>query len=278
MIRLSFLIPFLCLISLTQKLSAQQKQLAYENKAYEPGIRTIQLIPEGNGISDRFAPSVKNMGDRSNLVLEFDDLAEDADYYFVRFIHCNADWTPSDLRPGMYVQGFNEFEIEDFEFSSESKINYVHYRFKLPTFKKSGNYLAVVYRDRKKEDLILTRQFMIHENRSLVGGRVLRSSNVNHRLTHQRIEVTVNYAGIQSNDPRREFKVVVRQNQRPDKSLVLPSTYLDQAQGVLRYQNLGADNELPGGNEFRFFDLSTTRSKKRNSLPPGSSLSAPRFW
>ena len=245
-------------------LSAQQKQLVYENKTYEPGIRTVQIIPQGNGINDRFAPSVKNIGDRSRLVLEFDDLAQDADYYFVRFIHCNADWTPSDLRPGMFVQGFNEFEIEDFDFSSESKINYVHYRFELPTFKKSGNYLAVVYRDRDKADIVLTRQFMIHANTSLVGGRVLRSSDVNTRLTHQRVEVTVNYAGIQSNDPRREFKVVIRQNQRPDQTRLLPLTYLDQAQSMLKYQNLGGDNEFFGGNEFRFFDLSTTNSAGRN--------------
>ncbi len=257
------LFAFLCPFG-AYKLSAQQKQLLYENKTYEPGIRTVQLIPEGNGISDRFAPSVKNLADRSKLVLEFDDLAQDADYYFVRFIHCNADWSPSDLRPGMFLQGFNEFEIEDFEFSSESKINYVHYRFELPNFKKGGNYLAVVYRDRKKEDFILTRQFMVHQNTSLVGGRVMRSSTVNTRLTHQRVEVTVNYTGIQSNDPRREFKVIIRQNQRPDQTRVLPVTYLDQAQSMLKYQNLGADNEFFGGNEFRFFDLSTTNSAGRN--------------
>lgn len=256
-------------------LSAQQKQLVYANKAYEPGIRSVQLLPEGNGIADRFAPSVKNMDDRSKLVLEFDDLAQDADYYFVRFIHCNADWSPSDMRPGMYIQGYNEFEIENFQFSSESKINYVHYRFELPTFKKSGNYLAVVYRDREKDDLVLTRQFMIHKNTSLVGGRILRSSNVSNRLTHQRIEVTVNYGGIPSADPRREFKVVVRQNQRHDQTRMLPNTFLDQAQATMRYYNQGAENEFFGGNEFRFFDLSTTNAVGRNVARIGYKANRP---
>lgn len=246
------------------QLTAQQKDLIYDNHAYEASIRSVQLLPQGNGISDRFAPSVKNIQERINLVLEFDDLAQDADYYFVRFIHCNADWTPSDFRSGMFVQGFNEFEIVDFEFSSESKVNYVHYTFPLPTFKKTGNYLAVVYRDRKKEDLVLTRRFMIYENKALVGARVLRSSSVSNRMTHQRIETTVNYGAVRATDPRKDIKVMVRQNQRADKEKPLQPTFLDENQSVLKYQNLGDENDFAGGNEFRFFDLSTINASGRN--------------
>lgn len=246
------------------QLSAQRKDLIYDNHAYEPSIQSIQLLPQGNGITDRFAPAVKNIQDRVNLVLEFDDLNQDADYYFVYFIHCNADWTPSDFRPGMFVQGFNEFEIADFEFSSESKVNYVHYTYPLPVFRKTGNYLAVVYRDRDKKDIVLTRRFMIYENKALVSGRVLRSSNVATRLTHQRIEATVNYAAVQAMEPRRDIKVVVRQNQRADKEKQLKSTFLDDSQSVLRFQNLGEENDFPGGNEFRFFDLSTINASGRN--------------
>ena len=90
------LLPFLLLSGIFSAfcLTAQPKQLSYTNKAYEPGIRSVQLIPDGNGIADRFAPSVMDMASRASLVLEFDDLAEDADYYFIRFVHCNADWKP----------------------------------------------------------------------------------------------------------------------------------------------------------------------------------------
>lgn len=246
------------------QLSAQKKDLIYDNHTYEPAIQSVQLLPQANGISDRFAPSVKNIQDRTNLVLEFDDLAQDADYYFVRFIHCNADWTPSDFRPAMFVQGFNEFEIVDFEFSSESKVSYVHYSYSLPNFKKSGNYLAVVYRDREKDDLVLTRRFMMYENKALVGARLLRSSSVSNRMTHQRIEATVNYGAVQATDPRRDIKIIVRQNQRSDKEKALEPTFLDENQSVLRYQNLGAENDFAGGNEFRFFDLSTINASGRN--------------
>lgn len=242
----------------------QQKQLVYDNMTYEPGIRSVQLVPAGSDISSRLAPSVKNLDDRSRLVLEFDDLREDADYYFVRFVHCNADWTPSHLRPGMFVKGFNEFEIENFDFSAEAKINYVHYKFELPAFKHTGNYLAIVYRNRDKNDLVLTRRFRLYSNTALIGGQVLRSATVANRLTHQRVEATVNYGAVSSNDPRSDFKVIVRQNQRTDKERELPVTFLDQAQKVLRYQNLSGENEFLAGNEFRYFDLSTTSATGRN--------------
>ena len=241
-----------------------QKELTYENKSYEPNIRSVQLLPRGQQVQSRTAPAIKNIREGANLILEFDDLKEDADYYFVRFIHCNADWSPSDMRAGMYVKGYNEFEIEDFEFSTESKLNYVHYRFPLPEFKFTGNYLAVVYRDRNKEDIVLSKRFMIYENRSAVGGRIMPSSDVSKRLTHQRIEVLLNYNEVTSMDPMRDFKVYVMQNHRPDQRKQLNTTFLDENQKTIRYQNLNSENEFAGGNEFRFFDLSTVNANGRN--------------
>ncbi len=259
---LGFLIFFILYANLAFSF---QKTLDYGNHSYESTIKTVQLFPGGNTVQSTLAPAVSRLSATRNMVLEFDDLKEDADYYYVRFIHCNSDWTPSGYRPNMYVQGFNEFEIEDFEFSSEAKINYVHYRFKLPQFKKSGNYLLVVYRNQDKADIILSRRFMVYDERAKVGARVVRSAEVSNRLTHQRVEVTMNYSELQSNDPRNDFKVVVRQNQRWDNAKFgLPITFIDQNSSVISYRNLGEQNDFRGGNEFRFFDLSTVNFTGRN--------------
>jgi hypothetical protein len=246
-----------------------KKVVLYQDQAYEATIKTIQLLPEGNSIQSRIAPAIKKLEDGPGLVLEFDDLRNDADYFFVRFIHCNADWSPSDLRPNMYLNTVNEFEIEDFDFSQESKIPYVHYKFRIPNFKVPGNYLAIVYRDRKKDDLILTKQFMVYENQIGVGATIGLSSSVGDRQSHQRVEVTMNYGNLNSLDPRKDFKIVVRQNQRPDRELVLAPTFIDENDKVIRYQNLGAQNDFPGGNEFRYFDLSTINFKGRNVVDAG---------
>tara|TARA_R100000005_G_scaffold95135_2_gene75523 strand:+ start:7328 stop:8647 length:1320 start_codon:yes stop_codon:yes gene_type:complete len=262
---LSLLVFFIQPLMAFQK----KKELQFEDTVYESEIKTVQMYPEGGSIQNSLSPAIAELGQTTKLILEFDDLRNDADYYFVQFIHCNADWTPSDLRPNMYLNSFNEFEIEDFEFSSESKTNYVHYKYRLPTFQSTGNYMLVVYRDRNKEDLILSKRFRVYQNEVGVGGNISRSSAVGDRLTHQRVEVTMSYGNLNSIDPRQDFKVVVRQNQRPDMLLLLKPTFIDENSKVIRYQNLGSENDFSGGNEFRFFDLSTVNFKGRNITDAG---------
>lgn len=247
-----------------------QKQLLYQDLVYESTIKTVQLYPNGPSIQSVLSPPIKDIDDNTALFLEFDDLREDADYYFVYFIHCNADWTQSDLRPSMYMKAYNEFEIENFEFSSEAKINYVHYTYQLPEFKETGNYLAVVYRDRKKKDIILSKRFSLYKNRVAVGGNISRSSDVTNRLSNQRIEVTLNYGGLKSINPSKDFTVVVRQNQRPDVTKTgLGATFIDENSKLIRYQNLGSENDFRAWNEFRSFDISTINASGRNVANTG---------
>ena len=241
-----------------------QKKLQFENKVYEPTIKTVQLNYRGNSVESAISSPVGIVNQR-RLNLSFDDLNEDADYYYVYFIHCNADWTESNLRPNMFLNAYNEFEITDFEFSAEAKQQYVHYSFDIPSFKASGNYLAVVYRDRNKRDHILTHQFYVFEEKVLTGLSISRSTDQSKRFQNQRAEVTVNYTGLKAVDPRSQFKVVVRQNQRPDLTKFdLPPTYIDENSQFIRYQNLGEQNEFPGTNEFRNFDLGTVTFTGRN--------------
>ena len=249
----------------TQQLLCFQKTLEYTDHSYEATIKTVKLFPEGTGIPNSLAPAVKKLNDRKSLILEFDDLKEDADYFYIRFIHCDADWTPSDYKSNMVVEGYNEFEIDDFEFSTEAKIGYVHYRYKFPQFKTSGNFLAVVYRNQNKEDLVLTRRFMVTNDKAKVGARIVLSSAVQNRRSHQRIEVTMNYNSLTSQDPGRDFKIIVRQNQRWDNAKTnLPATFIDENSKVIDYRNLGEENDFAGGNEFRFFDLSTVNFSGHN--------------
>jgi len=246
-------------------MSGYQKTLEYVDYSYEPTIKTVRLYPQGVGIENSMAPAVIKLNGSKSLVLEFDDLKEDADYYYVRFVHCNADWSPSDYKSNMVVEGYNEFEIEDFEFSTESKISYVHYRYVLPKFKVSGNFLAIVYRNQNKEDIILTRRFMVDNDKANVGARIERSSIINDRRTHQRIEVNMNYSALTSPNPRQDFKIVVRQNQRWDNAKTgLPVSYIDENSQIISYRDLGSENDFLGGNQFRFFDLSTVNFSGRN--------------
>ena len=241
-----------------------QKKLQYTDKAYEPSIKTIQFYPTAANVQSTLEPPAIEMNGNKEWKLSFDDLRQDADYYYVRFIHCNADWTPSRLRPNMYLKRYNEFEIVDFEFSSESRTQYVHYEFAIPQLEKSGNYVAVVYRNQKKDDIILSKRFSVYDNSVGVGARIDRSAQTSERLINQRVEVTMNYNNLSTIDPAQQFTVVVRQNERPDRTKVLTPTYIDENDKVIRFQNLGEENEFKGGNEFRHFDLSSVNFGGRN--------------
>ena len=243
---------------------AQNKELSTNNKVYEPTIRTVQLYPTGNSVNSRINPPVTTTGRANSLTLSFDDLREDADYYYVYFLHCNADWQPSNLSSALFLNKYNEFEITEFDFSVESKLQYVHYDIRLPPFKYSGNYLAVVYRNQDKEDIILSRRFYVVDEKVNVGAAIMRSSQTANRLSHQRVEAQLSYANLSVNDPGQQFFVKVVQNQRPDKTRVLSPTFIDDNNRSMRYQNLGDENEFEGGNEFRFFDLSRINMAGRN--------------
>lgn len=262
--------PFLLMVLLCMLLSTahqshgQNKALSPINKVYEPTIQTVQLYTTGNSVNSRISPAVTPTGRANSLTLSFDDLREDADYYYVYFLHCNADWQPSNLSSALFLNKFNEFEITNFDFSVEAKQQYVHYDIKLPAFKYSGNYLAVVYRNQDKNDIVLSRRFYVVDERVNLGASILRSSQTTKRLSHQRVEVLLNYAQLAVNDPQQQFLVKAVQNQRPDQQRFLSPTFIDDNNRSIRYQNLGDANEFEGGNEYRFFDLSSINMTGRS--------------
>ncbi|MEM1408319.1 MAG: type IX secretion system plug protein domain-containing protein, partial [Bacteroidota bacterium] len=162
----------------------KSKKLEYIDKSYEEEIKTVQLYPYTGNPQDVFdSPAVPI--DQNTLVLEFDDLVESHEDYRAMLIHCNADWTASKLKPLDYLTTYNEFIINQFEYSVDTKIGYVHYTFKVPNVKVSGNYLIVAYRGTNTKDIILSKRFMVYQRS--VG-----------------IAVTSNRIGLTSIDRRRQ--------------------------------------------------------------------------
>ncbi|HYI76355.1 MAG TPA: type IX secretion system plug protein domain-containing protein, partial [Chryseolinea sp.] len=95
--------------------------------AYEPEIKTVQLSPG----SAPLQPSVTPLG-KWDLLLRFDDLRSQQETYYAKVIHCNFDWTKSDLQDLDFLSSYNEFPIINFEYSVDTHIPYVHYTFPLP--------------------------------------------------------------------------------------------------------------------------------------------------
>ena len=125
--------------------------------------KTIQLYREGWTES---YPCNKLQGDVP-LVLEFDDLSRNQPTLLYKVIHCNADWTRSDISEQEYLEGYSENEIPGGSPSFNTYTNYIHHRLSIPNENTrlllSGNYLLVVYREWDPEDVVFTKRFMVTE-------------------------------------------------------------------------------------------------------------------
>ena len=244
--------------------SGGQKRLQLVDAVYENNIKTARVFSDNQSSLDQLLPAVTQIG-KWNLILEFDDLHTDRDNYYIRIIHCNQNWTKSTLMDLDYLTDYNEFPINNFEFSLDTWIPYVHYWAKLPAVKLPGNYLAVVYRNSDKEDIILSKRFMVYEPRVsfLRDGKMISSGAV--AVQNQQLNFTVNYKNLTLLNPMEMVNVTIRQNQRWDNLAqeVKPSFVKENIQ-ELEYRFFGDSDMFKGGNEFRFFDLRSINYPGRN--------------
>ncbi|MFT5915239.1 MAG: hypothetical protein ACI81T_001739 [Bacteroidia bacterium] len=242
--------------------SSPDKTLKMEDWVYLPRIRTVQIYAYSsfsNGIDKSNPPIIRLSSQRTQpLILEFDILGDDSDYYEAKIIHCNADWTVSNEVAINYLEEYNEFNLAEYEMASNTRVNYTHYKFQLPRVKFSGNYLLKIYIEGEEEDLVITRRFVVYEQKTLVGIRQNTVLGTSDYLRKQQADFTVNYSALQPLDPNNDFKVVVRQNYRWDNAITdLKPRFANLAKKTLDYNQNDLSNTFWGGNEFRHFDFGT---------------------
>lgn len=239
-------------------------QAVLEDEVMEENIQSVQIYWQGATISAQMNAPIAPLGS-AGLVLEFDDLAFEPDRYRCTLIHCNADWTSSSLKSADYLRQFNEFNIINYDYSINTRIPYVHYSFDIPPVAKSGNYIIKVYREGAKDEVILTRRFMVYEEQLGVAVDLLPPNQSQSRRSGQQIDIMVNYGGRELKNPLETVTLVVRQNQRWDNAKVSTKpSFIREGQGQLEYQFFDGSNIFDAGNEFRFVDLRYVRTTGRN--------------
>lgn len=235
--------------------STPSKVLVFNDKDYEPSIGMSKLYPalrDEQAILEYPVISLNSSG----LMLDFDLLEENYRPVAAKFIHCNADWSRSNLTDLQFLSTYNEFQINDYKYSENTRIPYVSYQTQLPSPTKSGNYLLVVYDQNNPDDILFTRRFMVYEQRANIGAQILQSSIVSKRDENHQIEFSVTYEGINNVNPLQDFQVVILQNHNWNMALRgLQPTLMRIDQRYLEYRHFNGENNFPSLNEFRFFDL-----------------------
>jgi hypothetical protein len=231
--------------------------IRYDDYVYKKNIKTVQLQDPNFELSQ---PLI-NLHSTETLKLGFDELGTDLQSYSYTFIHCNANWEPSDLLSSEFIDGFAENTINDYRFSTNTVQKYIHYNAVFPTnatrFLKSGNYVLKVYKDNNPDDLVLTRRFLVYDNKLSITAHVSPASIIEDRNYKQEIDFTIDHPGYPIANPYGDLKIMLTQNNHwVNAKSGLKPVYVKDEQLVYDYDQ---ENVFPGGNEFRNFDIKSLR-------------------
>lgn len=245
-------------ITFAQDDYVNDNQMRYEDWTYQPTIKTVQLHESSFDAN----PAIIPLNGSELLELSFDDLEADKKSYSISFVHCNANWEPSDLMQSEYMSGFFEANILNFNYSVNTVQKYTHYAITFPqanmNFTKSGNYMVYVYQDNDKEKLVLTKRFMIYENKITVLANIRQAMGNDEQYSKQHIDFNLINSTYELTNPFTDLKVVITQNNRWDNAVRdIKPTFVEPKQ--LTY-SLDDKSTFNGGNEFRYFDTRSLRT------------------
>ncbi len=235
----------------------QDEDINYEDQVLLDNIKSIKFHP----VSLPLSPPIIPLGGNARLILTFDDLHKEGKNYIYSVVHCNADWTPSDLTDLDYMDSFTEDDIDEYNFSFNTLTPYTNYTIELPNenfrWSLSGNYLLKVYEDEDEKLLAFTRRFMVVDPIMNVAAKMTPTAIVSNRETHHEFDFEILHKNIKINNPQSEIEVVVRQNNRWDNAITgLKPAFVKKDRLIYNYQNKII---FPASKEFRFLDIRSFR-------------------
>ena len=219
---------------------------------FDPDIRSVTMRNPDN----LMAPAVIRLGTNDRLSLNFDIIGDAHEYLRYRLLHCNADWTPSRLLESEYVDGFNEDNVEDYAYSSNTYIHYVNYNISLPNehmpIIASGNYLLQVFPEDNPETILLQTRFAVTENTSAIIPKVSTHTDRGFNTDWQQLDITVDLGNLSAVNPYQDLVVTVTQNNRPETTST--TSHPLQADGGKVHFSHDQNLIFPAGNEYRRFE------------------------
>ena len=241
--------------NITEEIERTEFEKIYKNETYNQQIKTLLC----HKIQDELSLPLLNLNAEDQLFFFFFDLDADIKDYYYTIIHCNSDWTASDLMQSEYISGFTDEPITDYEFSFNTLQQYTHYSFSFPSEEMkallSGNYVFKIFEEGGKT--VAYKRFMILETKVTIEAQVRRATLAEDRKTKHEIDFTIKHPNLVVADPFSDIKVTIKQNNNEDNAITdLTPIFVKNNELVYDYED---DNTFWANNEFRHFDIKSLR-------------------
>lgn len=230
--------------------------VAQQNTILSDRIKTL-MVRVGDDLK---ASPIIRQGENEYVEISFDELSHDYRRLAYKVEHCEANWQVSDqLIESDFLDGFgDDLLIPSVEQSMNTTVLYTHYAFRIPnaevTLRLSGNYRVTIYdKDDDEATPLAYAYFSLAEQQAIPAMMVSTNTDVDWNNQHQQVSMSVNFSKVNNvNNPARQFKICVLQNNRWDSAVrpaatsVLPSSLLWQHCSELVF---------PAGNEYRKVEM-----------------------
>lgn len=239
-----------CLILLHNLVIAQD---IIPDRIYSKNIKTAIIHKSGDEISF----SVIELKNSNTLLFSFDDLDADVKPYAYSIIHCNSDWTESGLNQMDYIDGFLENQIDEYQSSYNTTVNYTHYTLTIPNnnikLKLSGNYILKVFDNSNPTQTIITKRFCVVEQKVSIDAKVRIMVQSGYFYNDQELEALLDFSGTELYNPSQNTKLVLLKNYNWNETVVISKPDMIR-ENELSYTNYNL-LKFKGGNEFHHFNI-----------------------
>lgn len=230
--------------------------------SHSDAVRTPMMV-----VNDKWsAPAVITLGSNDVIHFSFDEMSHVYHRYICRITHHNANGSKSELSEIDYLDGFNDFVIEEWENSHNTTQLYTHYAFDLPneelSFKVSGNYRVEIYDDEEDGDPVASFEFSVVEPMVEIQAKVSGNTERTYNEGEQQLSFVVNHARCNIVSPASDVIPVIYQNRRCDNAVIgVKPTYVTGS----RLEYVHNDKLIfKAGNEYRRFELTDPNSPGMN--------------
>lgn len=234
-----------------------EAQVTYFTNVNNKQIKTLQVKIAGEMISEPYI----TLNGEDRIEINFDGLGSGYSNYAYNVIHCNADWTKSQLSPIEYMNGFQGMTIDDFANSMGTTTQYCNYQLLLPNdniqFKVSGNYAIQVYQENNPNQIIFTACFSVVEPMVKVSASVSGNTDIDTNQSHQQVSFNILTQDFPITYPQTDLKIFVYQDNRRDNAVtgLQPMSILENQISYTYNRNL----IFPAGNEYRRMEFLSSK-------------------